>query len=99
MRIIRFLLFFYYKNLLDIEKDIMSLVSFSYTTVFCKQVNTGYFLISFSLGNSPLPFAHRRGRYPQGRGHLLLGQPLGGPFLSDDRTDLHGIASFVFSAV
>lgn len=30
----------------------MSLVSFSYTTVFCKQVNTGYFLISFSLGNS-----------------------------------------------
>ena len=33
------------------------------------------------------------------RGHLLLGQPLGGPFLSDDRTDLHGIASFVFSAV
>ena len=47
-------LFFIYlfKNLLDIEKDIMSLVSFSYTTVFCKQVNTGYFLISFSLGNS-----------------------------------------------
>lgn len=37
----------------------MSLVSFSYTTVFCKQVNTGYFLISFSLGNSRLPFAHR----------------------------------------
>lgn len=33
----------------------MSLVSFSYTTVFCKQVNTGYFLISFSLGNSRFP--------------------------------------------
>ena len=54
-------LFFIYlfKNLLDIEKDIMSLVSFSYTTVFCKQVNTGYFLISFCLGNSGFPVGDR----------------------------------------
>ena len=48
---------------------------------------------------APLPLVYRRAAYPQGLGHLLLGQPLGGPFLSDDRTDLHGIASFVFSAV
>ena len=27
-------------------------------TIICKQVNTGYFLISFCLGNSPVPDGH-----------------------------------------
>ncbi|MGO0807397.1 hypothetical protein ACTPEF_26630, partial [Clostridioides difficile] len=40
------------ENLLDIEKDTIFQVPFSYTSVFCKQVNTGCFLISFCLGNS-----------------------------------------------
>ena len=34
------------------EKDSISQVSFSYTIVFYKQVNTGYLLISFCLENS-----------------------------------------------
>lgn len=47
----------------------MSLVSFSYTTVFCKQVNTGYFLISFSLGNSVQVQSHgSTDRFRRGHG-------------------------------
>lgn len=39
---------------------------------FCKQVNTGYFSISFCLGNSPLPFGYRFIRQMKTIRQLLL---------------------------
>lgn len=57
----------------------MSLVSFSYTTVFCKQVNTGYSLISFCLGNSLLPLGNGLPDHMQTDGQIFLGQALGLP--------------------
>lgn len=49
---------------------------FSYTSVFCKQVNTGCFLISFCLGNSVFPFGDRLVRYADALSELLLCQIL-----------------------
>ena len=42
-------------------------------TIICKQVNTGYFLISFCLGNSKFPFCNCLSAYPYFVRYLFLG--------------------------
>ena len=46
-------------------------------------------------GGVPLPLAHCRGGDPQRLGHLLLGEPPGGPAAANDASNLHVHASLV----
>ena len=58
-------------------------MSFSYTSVFCKQVNTDYFLISFCLGSSLLPLWNRLPHYIQLYRKFLLRKTFWFPYCFD----------------
>ena len=47
--------------------------------------------ISLTLGNSPLPLAHRLGGHVEGLGELPLGQPLLLPGLGNEPPGLLGV--------
>ena len=51
--------------------------------------------ISLSLVFPPLPLVYRRAAYPQGLGHLLLGQPLCPPQAADRFVQFHTDASLL----
>ena len=57
-------------------------MSFSYIPIFCKQVNTGYFLISFCLGNSSFPLRDCLAHHMKPHRHFFLTDPFFFPVFS-----------------